>query len=51
VLRLIAKAVDVAPSRLELVRGATSRTKVVSLDGASESELKERWPALLTRPA
>jgi uncharacterized protein YggU (UPF0235/DUF167 family) len=50
VLRVIADALGVAPSRLQLVRGATSRTKVVSIEGAAESELKARWPGLLTRP-
>jgi uncharacterized protein YggU (UPF0235/DUF167 family) len=46
VLRVIAAAVDVAPSRLQLVRGATSRTKVVSIAGASEAELRACWPEL-----
>ena len=50
VLRVIADLLDVGPSRLHLVRGATSRTKVVAIDGAAESELKARWPGLLTRP-
>ena len=50
VLRVIADAMDVAPSRLHLVRGATSRTKVVSIDGVAEESLKARWPGLLTRP-
>ena len=49
VLRTIAAAVGVAPSRLQLVRGATSRLKVVAIDGAIESELSVRWPGLLTR--
>jgi uncharacterized protein YggU (UPF0235/DUF167 family) len=47
-LRTIAAAAGVAPSRLQLVRGATSRTKVVSIEGASESDLKSRWPGLVT---
>jgi uncharacterized protein YggU (UPF0235/DUF167 family) len=46
VLRVIAAAVGVAPARLLLVRGATSRTKVVSVAGASEAELRARWPGL-----
>ena len=51
VLRTIAAAADVAPSRLTLVRGARSRTKVVSIDGVAEWELRARWPGLLTGPA
>lgn len=46
-LRTIAAAVGVAPSRLQLVRGATSRTKIVSIDGATEAELRARWPGLV----
>lgn len=48
-LRTIAAAAGVARSRLQLVRGATSRTKIVSMEGVVESELKGRWPGLLTR--
>jgi hypothetical protein len=48
-LRTIAAAAGVAPSRLQLVRGATSRTKIVSIEGVVESDLKARWPGLLTR--
>jgi hypothetical protein len=33
------------------VRGATSRTKIVAIEGVMESELRARWPGLLTRPA
>jgi uncharacterized protein len=51
VLRTIAAAAGVAPSRLQLVRGATSRTKTVSIAGATATEVKVRWPGLLTRPA
>ena len=51
VLRTIAAAAGVAPSRLQLVRGATSRTKTVSSAGATATEVKVRWPGLLTRPA
>ena len=51
VLRTIAAAAGVAPSRLQLVRGATSRTKTVGIASATAAELKGRWPGLLTRPA
>lgn len=50
-LRTIAAAAGIAPSRLQLVRGTTSRTKIVSIDGVTEAELRTRWPGLLTRPA
>jgi uncharacterized protein YggU (UPF0235/DUF167 family) len=51
VVRTIAAAAGVAPSRLQLVRGATSRTKVVSIEGVTGTDLRARWPGLLTRPA
>jgi uncharacterized protein YggU (UPF0235/DUF167 family) len=46
-LRTIAAAANVAPSRLQLVRGATSRTKIVSIEGMAESDLTARWPGLV----
>lgn len=46
-LRTIAGAAGIAPSRLQLVRGATSRTKLVSIDGATDAELRTRWPGLV----
>ena len=49
VLRTISDAMGVAPSRLQLVRGATARTKVVAIEDAPAAELLRRWPALLTR--
>jgi uncharacterized protein YggU (UPF0235/DUF167 family) len=48
-LRTIADALGVAPSRLEHVRGATSRTKQVAIDGLGAGTLVARWPGLLTR--
>jgi uncharacterized protein len=47
-LRTIAAALGVAPSRLHLVRGATSRNKLISIEGATESGLRARWPGLTT---
>jgi uncharacterized protein YggU (UPF0235/DUF167 family) len=49
VLRTIAAVLDVAPSRLQLVRGATSRTKVVAIEGVERAALEALWPGLLTR--
>ena len=39
-LRLLAKALGVAPSRLTLVSGAQSRTKTVDIDGMSGDEIR-----------
>ncbi|MDL2335449.1 MAG: DUF167 domain-containing protein [Chloroflexota bacterium] len=51
VVRLLADALGVAPSRLQLVRGATSRIKVMAIDGIEASALTSRWPGLVTRSA
>lgn len=40
VIRALAKALDVPPSEVQLVRGATARTKVVSLAMGTESALR-----------
>jgi uncharacterized protein YggU (UPF0235/DUF167 family) len=45
-LRTIAAAIGVAPSRLQLVRGATSRTKIVSIEGVDAANLIARWPGI-----
>lgn len=39
-VRLLAKALRVAPSRLTLVTGAQSRTKTVEVDGLSAEEIR-----------
>jgi uncharacterized protein YggU (UPF0235/DUF167 family) len=49
VLRTVAAACAVAPSRVTLVRGVTSGTKQVAIDDVSPDELAMRWPGLLTR--
>jgi uncharacterized protein YggU (UPF0235/DUF167 family) len=46
VLRTIAAALDVAPSRLQLVRGATSRTKVVAIDDVERARVEALWPGV-----
>lgn len=43
VCRLLAKKVGVAPSRVDVVRGQTSRTKQISVEGIDEATL---WNAL-----
>ena len=45
--RLIATAAGVAPSRVTVVRGLTSRDKVVRVDGVDDAELRR---ALRARP-
>jgi uncharacterized protein YggU (UPF0235/DUF167 family) len=44
--RALAEALDVAASRLRLVRGATSRTKVFEVSGLSPVETRTRLLAL-----
>lgn len=39
-LRLLAKALGVSPSHVALVSGASSRVKVVEIDGASLDEVR-----------
>jgi uncharacterized protein (TIGR00251 family) len=42
VLRLLAAALGIERRRLRIVRGETSRQKVVSVDGLDESEIRAR---------
>ncbi|MGD0204858.1 MAG: DUF167 domain-containing protein [Dehalococcoidia bacterium] len=42
VLRLLAAALGVERRRLRIVRGATSRQKVVCVDGLDEAEIRAR---------
>lgn len=42
VLRLLARRLGVAPMNLSIVRGTTSRDKLVEVDGLSEDELQAR---------
>ena len=41
-LRLLAKALGVSPSRLRLVRGRTSREKVIAVEGVSAEDVRAR---------
>ena len=41
-LRLLAKALDVSPSRLRLVKGQTSREKVIAVEGVSGEDVRAR---------
>ena len=45
-LRLIAAQLEVPPSAVHLMRGATSRTKVVVVEGIDADRIRRRWPGL-----
>jgi len=42
VLRFLAGYLELPPSRIALVRGATSRDKLIEVEGLSEDELRAR---------
>jgi uncharacterized protein YggU (UPF0235/DUF167 family) len=42
IIRLVARALDVPPSTLELVAGARSRRKRIRVSGLAEGELRRR---------
>jgi uncharacterized protein YggU (UPF0235/DUF167 family) len=44
--RLLAASLDVAPSRVRIVSGAASRTKLVELDGVDAVAIRARWPGV-----
>lgn len=46
VIRLVARAVGVPPSRVSLVRGDRSRRKRLRVEGLSEDELRRRLAAI-----
>jgi uncharacterized protein (TIGR00251 family) len=50
-LRLLAKALDVPPSRLRLVKGRTSREKVIAVEGVSGEDVRARLGGGKTREA
>jgi uncharacterized protein YggU (UPF0235/DUF167 family) len=45
-LRLLARALDVPRRDVALRSGATSRTKVVEVDGVDPARLRSLWPGL-----
>jgi uncharacterized protein len=49
VVRIVARGLGLAPSRLAIVRGATSRRKRLRVDGLDTRELHERLRALAGR--
>lgn len=46
VVRLVAQALDLAPSRLTLVAGARGRRKRIEVEGMSDGELDRRLAAI-----
>jgi uncharacterized protein YggU (UPF0235/DUF167 family) len=50
VLRTLARSLDVPASWLELVGGASSRTKRLRVHHVDAAYLLERWPGLTLRP-
>jgi uncharacterized protein (TIGR00251 family) len=50
-LRLLAQALDVPPSRLRLVKGQTSREKVIAVEGVSGEDVRARLSGGKTREA
>lgn len=48
VLRLLAKHLHMAPGALTIVRGGSSRNKVIEVAGLSDAELRQRFQALGT---
>ena len=49
VIALLARVLEVAPSRLALARGAGSRSKTIEIAGLSEHEVRARVDAELSR--
>jgi uncharacterized protein len=45
-VRLIARALELPPSRVRLVGGASGRRKVIAVDGLDPATLRSRWPGL-----
>ena len=48
-LELLAQTLSMPKNTLDLIRGHTSRSKVVAIDGLNQDELKERLAQALAR--
>jgi uncharacterized protein YggU (UPF0235/DUF167 family) len=44
--RLLAAALEIAPSRVRLASGGTSRTKRMELHGVTAELVRSRWPGV-----
>lgn len=51
VLRLLAVALDLPQGRVRIATGATSRRKVIAIDGVSRAAVASLWPGLDDRQA
>jgi uncharacterized protein (TIGR00251 family) len=45
-LRTLAEALDVGRSRVNIVRGHTTRTKLLEVEGVAVSAVESRWPGV-----
>jgi uncharacterized protein len=45
-VRLLARELDVAPSTVRIVSGATARRKTVAVEGMTAGVVQRRWPGL-----
>jgi uncharacterized protein len=51
VLKVVAAALDIPPSRIRIVTGATGRQKVIELTGVTVEAVAARWPGVQLRAA
>jgi uncharacterized protein YggU (UPF0235/DUF167 family) len=51
VVRLLAAALDIPKGRVRIATGATSRRKVIAIDGVSRATVASLWPGLDDRLA
>lgn len=49
VLKVVAAALGIAPSRIRIVTGAGGRQKVIELTGVAAATIAARWPGVLLR--
>jgi uncharacterized protein YggU (UPF0235/DUF167 family) len=44
--RLVADALDVAPSRVAIAGGRSARVKMIEVDGVGRDAVRSRWPGI-----
>lgn len=49
VLKVVAAALGIAPSRIRIVAGAGGRQKVIEVEGIVPATIAARWPGVLLR--
>ena len=45
-IRLLAASLGVGPGRVAIVRGTTSRAKLVEVEGVDAALVRSRWPGI-----